>query len=100
LKINSIANIQIDGGDILLRANSFTKDQNFSWPSIPANSTFRIGATQDADFKKNSLAALLTAKTTGEIIYLQVSNVSPYAYQIEKVSVGESTIGLDCSTYQ
>ena len=99
LRINSIANIQIDGGDILLRANSFTKGQNFNWPTIAANSTFRIQSTQDMDFKKSALAALLTAKSTGEVAYLQVLSVSTNVFQIEKVSIGESTMGLDCSAY-
>lgn len=98
IKLNSIANIQTDGADVLVRSDSFLKGSTISW-AIPTNSTFRLSGTSNTDFRKNSLAALLTAKSTGETVYLQISYVSAYTFQIEKVSVGASTIGLECGTY-
>lgn len=98
IKVNSIANIQTDGGDVLVRSDSFKPGQGFQW-SIPANATFRLTATQNADFKRNSLAELLAAKATKDVVYLQLSFVSTNTFQIEKVAVGASTLGLECTNY-
>lgn len=103
IRINSIANIQADGPDVLMHAESFNLGNTFSVGSytastFPAWSTFRLAASQNSDFKKNTLSILLAAKASKETIYIQVSYISPAVFQIEKIAEGNSR-GLDCSSY-
>jgi hypothetical protein len=98
IKFAEISNIQTEGGEILVRSANFKLGQSFQW-SVPGGSTFRITSSQNAEFKKNALVQLITAKTFSETVHIQVSYVGPSLFQIEKISVGESTLGLECSSY-
>lgn len=103
IRINSIANIQTDGVEVLLRGESMNAGSSFSLggytpQTLPSYSVFKLTANQNADFKKNSMSILLAAKASKETIYIQVSYLSPASFQIEKVAEGNGR-GLDCQTY-
>lgn len=108
IKILNIANIQTDNSNIMVRSDSYKPGSGFApmlngvvYPlsGTPTANIFLLQASQDPNFVKNSMSELLNAKSTGEIVYLQVTPVSPYCYQILKVALGASSAGLDCTNY-
>jgi hypothetical protein len=107
VKLNAIANIQTDGDDVLVRSSSFQigSDATYSFningaTTLNSYVTFRIEGARSADFKKNSLATLLSAKAMGEIVYLQLYYISQNVYGIDKAAIGPSALGLECLSYK